>query len=257
MQSHQHHARGVVFNRYARMSRTEDFHCLNNFQSPFAGDVQNKPQDVEFCRRVGAGNPQLVLDVGCGPHCQASCHLRSLCSPFVLCTDVNMETVEQGKSKLQSGADGVVANMEHLPLIFRPGVFDVVLCFYSLQHTRSPTRTALGFATLPSPGGAVAVAAMCDQCRTANGGVDKLPDFLLSCYKSFLAPRVLPSLLESAGLEADWCREREQIYETEGEFPCLREYVVARKPVARVRMSKRPAESEHGNAAKGTRQTKE
>eukprot|EP00931_Biecheleriopsis_adriatica_P122746 TRINITY_DN97774_c0_g1_i1.p1 TRINITY_DN97774_c0_g1~~TRINITY_DN97774_c0_g1_i1.p1 ORF type:complete len:234 (-),score=50.12 TRINITY_DN97774_c0_g1_i1:45-725(-) len=206
----------------------------SGFSTPYSGALDAKPADLAFMQQASATFPKLVLDVGCGPDVQAASFLsgrKRPCAPILFCLDVHRRAVEQGAAKLGPRAEGIVADMCHLRRVLRDGVFDLVLCFYALQHTHAPLQACSSFVELTSPGGAVAVAALCDQMASVaadgEGEPQKLPPPLFNCYKSWLEPGVLSQEFRKRDCRLQWASARHEAHAEIGEFPCVRNYAVA------------------------------
>eukprot|EP00811_Abedinium_folium_P001304 NODE_11192_length_1302_cov_4.937021.p2 GENE.NODE_11192_length_1302_cov_4.937021~~NODE_11192_length_1302_cov_4.937021.p2 ORF type:complete len:269 (-),score=66.54 NODE_11192_length_1302_cov_4.937021:495-1184(-) len=183
--------------------------------------------------------PAFALDVGCGAHCQGARRLLddeygSAAVRFVLGVDASAEAARRaatirGTTRRGLGMlDVIVADMTCLSSVLRDGLFDLVLCSYTLQHAREPLETLSAIVQHAVPcGGAVAVAVLCDQRPGLEAG--PLPALLRGCYSSFLPPGALDACLRSSGCAVEWSDHRSSVYEDEGEFPCAREYAVARR----------------------------
>eukprot|EP00927_Polykrikos_kofoidii_P079942 TRINITY_DN76796_c0_g1_i1.p1 TRINITY_DN76796_c0_g1~~TRINITY_DN76796_c0_g1_i1.p1 ORF type:complete len:276 (+),score=28.03 TRINITY_DN76796_c0_g1_i1:64-891(+) len=212
--------------------------------TPFSGDILQKPEDYTFLTRAadvilvdvaktparpqirGSESGGLVLDVGCGPHCQGASVVRGHSNCRVIGIDVDVSAARQASKKMSSlGCDIVVADMDSLHLVLRPGIFDLLLCYYALQHVRSPIDTLGRLKDLVNAKhGGIAVAAFGDRfCGTD----DSLPSLLRSCYRSFLAEDALVKSVISMGFDVKWTEARSKADEALGEFPCSRFYVVA------------------------------
>ena len=115
---------------------------------------------------------------------------------------------------------------------FSAGVFDLVSCFYSLQHAAVPLAVAKEMVTITSPSCPVAVAALADAVPDPDPSrlpLQPLPGPLRHCYKSFLPIGVLSESFQTwnCQLERSWVRTH--VYQEANEFPCCREYTVVRK----------------------------
>jgi len=244
-------------------SPRRDSRELVDVTTPFSGDVNSKPEDAHFLARAAAAaqapadswravasspterpsgsnvphrasqrqgdtkSPaRLVLDVGCGPHCQGARALRGFGSFAVIGVDVDAAAARQARRRLSdSVCDILLADMANLHLVLRPGVFDMLLCFYAMQHARSPTRTIAHLSNLAKhQDGVVAVAALSD--RVCEGDA-RLPIMLRNCYRSFLREDELVNSVVRAGCRVLWTCSRGHAYQAFAEFPCSRLYIIA------------------------------
>lgn len=99
--------------------------------SAFLVPLDSKPKDFEFLRAVEKG---LGLDLGTGDG-QAARFL----APYVCCVDLDREALSKLLKEV-AGVDGIQADMRRMD-IWRPGCFDFISCFYSLQQLREPVSS--------------------------------------------------------------------------------------------------------------------
>lgn len=200
----------------------------------FSGPVEAKESDIDFLQIAldcAPGMP-LVLDVGCGSDCQCARWLQQKRTLFLCCLDMSTESLKKASTRMGSKTDFVRADFRQLGAIFRPRIFDMVSCFYSMQHAAAPLAVAKEMVTITAPSCPVAVAALADAVPDPDPSrlpLHPLPSPLRHCYKSFLPIGVLSESFQTwdCQLERSWVRTH--VYQEANEFPCSREYTVVRK----------------------------
>eukprot|EP00438_Fugacium_kawagutii_P010644 Skav210563 [mRNA] locus=scaffold2317:130829:131518:+ [translate_table: standard] len=195
-----------------------------SLSSAYSGGIEHKAQDVDFLTKVLASlgdRSTLILDLGSGPHCQAAQFLSSR-DRRICCLEMDKSALKSAMHVMGSRADGVLADMTQIDRTFRHGIFDLVCCFYSAQHLSQPLDWVKRLVTLTNKN-TIAMSVFLD--RDADG--HPLPQLLKSCYRSFLAPGDLGKALEAEGYRIKSWR-RNVVYIESNEFPCEREYVIAR-----------------------------
>ena len=108
----------------------------------FSGRIESKEEDVGFLEAALTHAPgmPLVLDVGSGSDCQAARWLQGRRASFLCCVDISPESLKLARARAK--LDLLRADFGQLGAIFRPDVFDLVSCFYSLQHASAPFAVA-------------------------------------------------------------------------------------------------------------------
>ena len=189
----------------------------------YSGSIADKAADVAFLSEASdsAGACALILDLGSGFECQAARFLSSS-RRRICCLDVNEAALKTAMLKMGPCADGVLADMTGIHRAFRPGMFDLICCFYSLQHISQPSDCIRSLMVL-SNRNCIALSVLLD--RDVDG--HPLPQPLKSCYKSFLGLGELGKAFEAEGWKHfSWSRN--EVYVESNEFPCQREYVIGR-----------------------------
>lgn len=190
--------------------------------SAYSGGIEHKAQDVDFLTKVlEVGGSTLILDLGSGPHCQAAQFLSST-RRRICCLETDESALKTAMRVMGPRADGVLADMTQIDRTFRHGIFDLVCCFYSVQHISQPLDWVKRLVALTNKN-TIAMSVFLD--RDSDG--HPLPQLLKSCYRSFLAPGDLGKALEAEGYRIQSWR-RNVVYIESNEFPCEREYVIAR-----------------------------
>ena len=200
---------------------------VSSASTAYSGNIEDKPEDLNFLSKVSdsAGDCSLMLDVGSGPNCQAARFLSST-RRRICCIEVNRSALSSALLTAGPCADGVMADMTQMHRVFRHGIFDLVCCFYSLQHISQPFDCLRNLLTLTN-GKAVAISAFLDRDDD-----HPLPPLLKSCYKSFLKPGEVGKVLKAEGWRHfSWIRN--EVYVESNEFPCQREYVIGRRSLKR------------------------
>ena len=196
---------------------------MSGISSAYSGNIEHKADDLAFlskASKIAGPGPALILDLGSGFHCQAA---KFFSSPNrqICCIEVDESALRSAMAALSQNTDGILADITRIHEIFRPGLFDFISCFYSLQHVSKPLDCIENLMTL---GNNVAVSVLLDH----DGEGNPLPQFLKSCYKSFLRPGAIGSVMEAQGWQhVAWSRN--MVYVESNEFPCAREYVIGRR----------------------------
>lgn len=202
---------------------------MSDISSAYSGNIEHKADDLAFLSKASkiAGSNALILDLGSGFHCQAA---KFFSSPNrqICCIEVDELALRSAMAALSKNTtDGILADITRIHDVFRPGLFDFISCFYSLQHVSKPLDCIEHLVTL---GNNVAVSVLLDH----DGEGNPLPQFLKSCYSSFLTPGAIGSVLEAKGWQhVSWSRNL--VYVESNEFPCAREYVIGRRQIPKKR----------------------
>ena len=119
---------------------------------------QNRRWRTAMVDRITAANPDLVLDVACGP-ARVSRDIAARTSATVVGLDLSESMLRQGVSNVAAAglAERIVLAIgqgEHLP--FPDATFDALTFTYLLRYVTDPAATIAELARVVKPGGAIA-----------------------------------------------------------------------------------------------------
>jgi demethylmenaquinone methyltransferase/2-methoxy-6-polyprenyl-1,4-benzoquinol methylase len=108
--------------------------------------------------RVAGSNPQLILDVACGP-CAVTRRLAKKTAARIVGLDLSEDMLRLGYANIQSAGLGervalVLGRGEQLP--FADASFDALTFTYLLRYVKDPAATLAELARVVKPGGPIA-----------------------------------------------------------------------------------------------------
>lgn len=124
---------------------------------------QDRRWRVAMVDHVVGANPQLILDVACGP-CAVTKRLAKKTSARIIGLDLSEDMLRQGQSDIESAGLSdrvslVVGRGEQLP--FADATFDALTFTYLLRYVKDPGATLAELARVVKPGGPIASLEFC------------------------------------------------------------------------------------------------
>lgn len=118
--------------------------------------------------------------------------------------DLNPLCVERAKARDSAKGQYACGDLHDAPAFFRPGTYDAVVCFETIEHVRDPASTLSVMETMAAPGGVLYVS-------TPDGAVEggDLPDWDFVESKGHVRAMTqndVTALIEAQpGLSVDFC----------------------------------------------------